>query len=291
MHNMPQGPCPHQQVEADATSHEGEIDRNRRTFFRKFGEIAAAAGFLAVGVRMLTRDASAAEKTPQGFAKDYDWNEHFWAMLINVKKCIGCYTCMRTCSTENDVGDRGMRTWVERYTVAENNDVAIDVVERAYVNDAEKFLTHPHYAPINTKTKVRSQFFVPKLCNQCAVPPCTQVCPVGSTYQTKDGVVVIDHDSCIGCAYCIQACPYGARFWDEKFLCANKCDFCYHRITKGLKPACVLACPTGTRVFGDLKDPDSPVYAALHSEKATILKRHLGTEPKVYYTDLHKEIV
>ena len=291
MHNMPPRPCPDRKVEVDASSHKEEIDRNRRAFFRKFAEIAAEAGLLAFGVRMLTRDASAAEKTPEEFGKDYDWNEHFWAMLINVKKCIGCYNCMRACCTENDIGDRGMRTWVERYTVTRDNDVTIDVVERAYANDAERFLKHPYYVPVKAKTEVRTQFFVPKLCNQCAVPPCTQVCPVGATYQTKDGVVLIDHDSCVGCAYCIQACPYGARFWDKKFLCANKCDFCYHRITKGLKPACVLACPTGTRVFGDLKDPDSPVYAALHSEKATILKRHFGTEPKVYYTDLHKEIV
>ena len=291
MSNMPPRPRSDQKIEADASSREGEIDRSRREFFRKFAALAAEAGLLAFGVRMLTRDASAAQETPEAFGKDYDWNEHFWAMLINVKKCIGCYSCMRACSTENDVGDRGMRTWVERYTIAQDNTVTIDVVKQAYVHDAESFLGDPHYVPVRNGTAIREQFFVPKLCNQCAVPPCTQVCPVGSTYQTKDGVVVIDHDSCVGCAYCIQACPYGARFWDQKYLCANKCDFCYHRITKGLQPACVLACPTGTRVFGDLKDLDSPVYAALHSEKATILKRHLGTEPKVYYTDLHKDIV
>lgn len=279
-------------VATEDGSRNGLSDQSRRDFFRKFAEVAAGAGFLAFGVQTFTQDSSAAEQTPEGFGKDYDWNEHFWAMLVNVKKCIGCYSCMRTCATENNVGDRGMRTWVERYSISGDNSVSIDVVERAYVNDAESFVTYPHYMPVkHNGTDIRQQFFVPKLCNQCAVPPCTQVCPVGSTYQTKDGVVVIDHDSCIGCAYCIQACPYGARFWDEEFLCANKCDFCYHRITKGLEPACVLACPTGTRVFGDLKDPDSPVYAALHSEKATILKRHLGTEPKVYYTDLHKDIV
>ena len=290
MPNMPSGPQPHQ-VAKDFPPREEEVDRGRRDFFRIFATAAAEVGLLAIGVRMLTRDASAAEKTSPGLANDYDWNEHFWAMLINVKKCIGCYTCMRTCSTENDIGDRGMRTWVERYSVSRDNKVTIDVVERAYTRNGESFLGDPHYPPVESGKEMREQFFVPKLCNHCAVPPCTQVCPVGATYQTKDGVVVIDHDSCVGCAYCIQACPYGARFWDSRYLCANKCDFCYHRITKGLEPACVLACPTGTRIFGDLKDPDSPVYAALHSEKATILKRHFGTEPKVYYTDLHKDIV
>ena len=291
MHDVPFG-SQSDQVETDASFRQGEIDRSRREFFGKFAGLAAGMGLLAIGVRTLTRSAAAApDQTPQGSADDYDWNEHFWGMVINVEKCIGCYSCMRACSTENDVGDRGMRTWVERYTICQDNTAVIDVVQRAYSNDAEKFLGHPHHVPLDTKKETRSQFFVPKLCNQCAVPPCTQVCPVGSTYQTNDGVVVIDHDSCVGCAYCIQACPYGARFWDERYLCANKCDFCYHRITKGLEPACVLACPTGTRVFGDLKDPDSPVYEALHSERANMLKRHLGTEPKVYYSDLHKDIV
>jgi tetrathionate reductase subunit B len=290
MSELPPRPQP-DQVGATLSSREKEISGSRRDFFRKFAQIAAGAGFLAYGVRVLARDSSAAPEGTEASGDDYDWNEHFWAMLINVKKCIGCYTCMRGCSTENDIGDRGMRTWVERYTIDQENAVTVDVVEQAYSQNSESFLGAPHYLPVREGTEVREQFFVPKLCNHCAVPPCTQVCPVGSTYQTKDGVVVIDHDSCIGCGYCIQSCPYGARFWDTKFLCANKCDFCYHRITKGLQPACVLACPTGTRVFGDLKDPDSPVYQALHSEKGTMLKRHLGTEPKVYYTDLHKEIV
>jgi len=293
-------------VKADAPWGEVPIDRGRRAFLRNVTQYAAGAGLLVFGVRALTRDTLGAsnapndktpdekapdEKAPEGFGKDYDWNEHFWAMVVNVEKCIGCYSCMRACSTENDVGDRGMRTWVERYTITQDNSVEIDVIKQPYVHDAESFLGAPHYLPLDPETEAREQFFVPKLCNQCAVPPCTQVCPVGSTYQTKDGVVVIDHDSCVGCAYCIQACPYGARFWDVKFLCANKCDFCYHRITRGLQPACVLGCPTGTRVFGDLEDPDSPVHEALNVEKATMLKRHLGTEPKVYYTDLHKEIV
>jgi tetrathionate reductase subunit B len=204
-------------------------------------------------------------------------------MGIRVENCIGCGKCVQACKWENDVPDEPFyfRTWVERYIVYNDGEVQVDSPEGGIHGFPE----------VATDKEILRTFFVPKLCNHCAVPPCTQVCPVGSTYQTKDGVVVIDHDSCVGCAYCIQACPYGARFWDSKFLCANKCDFCYHRITKGLQPACVLACPTGTRVFGDLKDPDSPVYQALHSEKGTMLKRHLGTEPKVYYTDLHKEIV
>ena len=93
MPNMPSGPQSHQ-VAKDSPPREEEVDRNRRDFFRIFAAAAAEVGLLAIGVRMLTRDTPAAENTSPGLANDYDWNEHFWAMLINVKKCIGCYSCM-----------------------------------------------------------------------------------------------------------------------------------------------------------------------------------------------------
>ena len=103
-------------------------------------------------------------------------------------------------------------------------------------------------------------FFVPKLCNQCDNPPCVQVCPVGATFKTEDGVVLVDEDYCIGCRYCIQACPYGARYLDPHTKTADKCTFCYHRITKGLLPACVEVCPTQARVFGELGPRSSPLH-------------------------------
>jgi Fe-S-cluster-containing dehydrogenase component len=266
----------------------------RRDFLRQFAQFAAEAGLLFYGVRInmgVGKDPAKGNESPGG--SDYDWNMHYYGMVINLSKCIGCCTCMRTCRDENDLGDQGFRTWVERYTIYDDNTVSIDVP--AFRENHGKALQNPlyqlHYPPAGTEKAVRERFFVPKLCNHCAKPPCVQVCPVGATFQTLDGVVLIDHDSCVGCGYCIQSCPYGARFWDEEKLCANKCSFCYHRITKGLSTACVQACPTGARVFGDFKDPNSPIYDAIHKEKATILKRLLGTEPKVYYTDIHEEIV
>ena len=86
-----------------------------------------------------------------------------------------------------------------------------------------------------------------------------QVCPTGATFKTEDGVVVIDHTYCIGCQYCVQACPYGARFFNAELEVTDKCTWCYHRITKGLLPACVEVCPVGARIFGDRNDKESPI--------------------------------
>jgi tetrathionate reductase subunit B len=133
-------------------------------------------------------------------------------------------------------------------------------------------------------------FFVPKLCNQCANPPCVQVCPVGATFQTVDGVVLVDDTRCIGCRYCIQACPYGARYLHPEKDTADKCTFCYHRISKGLLPACVEVCPTQARVFGDVNSVASPLTRMKRMSKIHVLKPYLNTEPKVYYANLDGEV-
>ena len=99
-------------------------------------------------------------------------------------------------------------------------------------------------------------FFVPKMCNHCADSPCTQVCPVGATFVTPDGVVLVDKKYCLGCRYCVQACPYGCRYIHPKKQTADKCTLCYHRITKGLTTACCESCPTGARQLADLKNPE-----------------------------------
>ncbi|MEK7777648.1 MAG: 4Fe-4S dicluster domain-containing protein, partial [Chloroflexota bacterium] len=146
---------------------------------------------------------------------------------------------------------------------------------------------------------IAQSFFVPKLCNQCDNPPCVQVCPVGATYKTKDGIVLVDQKRCIGCRYCIQACPYGARYLVPSHAdvtpqgqtgVADKCTWCYHRITKGLLPACVEACPVGARIFGDMRDPDSAPRKALRDARVYTLKPALGTKPKVYYIGLNAAV-
>ena len=137
---------------------------------------------------------------------------------------------------------------------------------------------------------MQESYYIPKLCNQCDNPPCVQVCPVSATYKLKDGVILVDRKRCIGCRYCIQACPYGARFLDPRARTADKCTWCYHRITKDLLPACVEACPVGARIFGDRSDPESNVSRILREEKVYVLKPDLKTRPRVFYMNLPEEV-
>ena len=129
-------------------------------------------------------------------------------------------------------------------------------------------------------------FFVPKLCNHCAHSPCVQVCPVGATFESPDGVVLVDKARCLGCRYCVQACPYGCRYIDPRTHTADKCTLCYHRITKGLTTACCEACPTGARQLVDLKNPKDPVHEFLRTHKVHVLKPQMATGAKVYYNGL-----
>jgi Fe-S-cluster-containing dehydrogenase component len=129
-------------------------------------------------------------------------------------------------------------------------------------------------------------FFVPKLCNHCADSPCVQSCPVGATFDSPDGVVLVDEKYCVGCRYCIQACPYGCRYLHPTKNTADKCTLCYHRITKGLTTACCEACPTGARKLADLKNPADPVHEFLRVNNVQILKPQMATRAKVFYKDL-----
>jgi Fe-S-cluster-containing dehydrogenase component len=214
--------------------------------------------------------------------KPYNARQHFYGMGIDVAKCIGCGRCVEACKTENDVPREPFyfRTWVERYLIP---------------REGEPEVTSPNGGisgspPAEADKGIVRTFFVPKLCNQCANPPCVQVCPVGATFSTEDGVVLVDKDYCIGCRYCIQACPYGARFLDPRTHTAEKCTFCYHRITRGLLPACVEVCPTGARTFGDLRQQSSPLARFRRFNKLHTLKPHLNTKPKVYYANLDEEV-
>lgn len=209
-------------------------------------------------------------------------SEHYWGMGIQVDKCIGCGRCVEACKVENDVPPVPFyfRTWVERYQIYSGGEVAVD-------SPAGGMNGFPQ---TETERDVLRSFFVPKLCNQCDNPPCVQVCPVGATFKSPDGVILVDKDYCIGCRYCIQACPYGARFLDPRTKTADKCTFCYHRITKGLLPACVEACPTQARIFGEYKIKASPLGQLMRMSHLQVLKPALNTEPKVLYADLDGEV-
>jgi Fe-S-cluster-containing dehydrogenase component len=213
---------------------------------------------------------------------EYDPAEHFYGMGIQVDKCIGCGRCVEACKAENDVPREPFyfRTWVERYVFDNDGEVTVDSPEGGIRG----------FLPGEEDGEVLRAFFVPKLCNQCDSPPCVQVCPVGATFKTEDGVILIDTDYCIGCRYCIQACPYGARYLDPRTKTADKCTFCYHRITKGQLPACVEVCPTEARVFGELKERASPLRRMMRMSQIQVLKPAMNTEPKVYYTNLDGEV-
>jgi Fe-S-cluster-containing dehydrogenase component len=201
-------------------------------------------------------------------APSYDPNDHQWAYVVDLTKCIGCGACVRGCKAENDVPDGSFRTWVERYTFLTDGEILVDSPNGAL----DGFTADPPVDP----SKVAKSFFVPKLCNHCKTSPCVQVCPVGATFEAKDGVVLIDKKHCVGCGYCIQACPYGCRYLHPSGV-ADKCTLCYHRLTKGEKPACIASCPVGARAVGDLNDPNDPVRKELETRRHGVLKPELGT--------------
>ncbi|MFC1514227.1 4Fe-4S dicluster domain-containing protein [candidate division KSB1 bacterium] len=207
---------------------------------------------------------------------------YVYGMGIQIDKCIGCGQCVGACKTENKVPDEPyfFRTWVERYVITVDDEVIVNSPnggKDGFPGDTEE------------KSILRS-FFIPKLCNHCGNPPCVQVCPVGATFSTKEGAVLVDKDYCIGCRYCIQACPYGARYLDPVTHTADKCTFCYHRIVKGLKPACVEVCPTNARIFGFIGLRSSPLSRFRRFNNIQVLKPDLNTEPNVFYADLDGEV-
>ncbi len=209
----------------------------------------AAVGVTAATATQFIKPAAAAEPEAKGHRQ--------WAMVIDQSKCIGCGYCTLACQAHNDI----------------NPDI-----EWNQVTPVE---------PVGGK-----DVYLPRPCMQCAKAPCVEVCPVRASYYRSDGIVMMDYDRCIGCRYCEVACPYQARSfnWDA-FTGPNpavpkwgqpevarrprgvveKCAFCYQRLDRGTAsglepgvdadatPACVVACPTGARIFGDLNDPSSNV--------------------------------
>ena len=216
-----------------------------------------------------------------------------WVFLVDTYKCIGCGFCVKACKLENEIPFEAdvSRTWVERYVVTKEREVLTDAPK-----EARNGFTNPRmdlgmgrYREIRPD-EIQKAFFVPKLCNQCDKPPCVQVCPVGATYKTPDGVCLVDRKWCIGCGYCIMACPYGMRFIHPVYRVAEKCNFCYHRITRGLKPACVLACPVGARRIGNIAAPQDPITQIIQTQRVEIHKPEYGTKPQVYYIGLSEEV-
>jgi Fe-S-cluster-containing dehydrogenase component len=207
---------------------------------------------------------------------------------FNISKCKGFRACVQACINENNLDRR-----------AETQYIRIFEMENGVVDLEHADATFEHGVP------AEGHFYLGTQCFQCGNPPCVKVCPVGATWQEPDGIVVIDYDWCIGCRYCMAACPYWARRfnWAEPEVPAGevnpvqhylgnrarkqgvveKCTFCIQRTRQGRLPACAEACPTGARVFGNLLDPESEIRWVLANKKVFRLKEDLKTEPHFWY--------
>lgn len=187
-------------------------------------------------------------------------NPH-WSMLVDTRRCIACQACTMACSMENVSPEGQFRTVVATYAVTDQSG----------------------------KTGLA---VLPRLCNHCEKPPCIPVCPVDATFKRKDGIVLVDGDRCVGCAYCVQACPYDARFVNHHTGKADKCTFCSHRVEAGLLPACVETCVGGARIFGDINNPQSEISRRLATAEGEIrvLKPEAGTTPRVFYIGLEQQL-
>ena len=222
-----------------------------------------------------------------------------WGMVIDLDKCVGCQACTIACKEENNIPYGSPSEQRLRREIYWNRVLAVS--EGKYPSVRVEFISMP--------------------CMHCDDAPCVIVCPAKATYRREDGIIIQDFRRCIGCKYCMVACPYGVRNFNFKEQeekeyhrpdlppnradrgpwpfphrvhgVVEKCTFCFHRIDQGIKegkkigvdvvPACVEACPTKTRTFGDLDDPDSEVSRLLATRGGFRLREELGTHPKVYY--------
>jgi len=245
---------------------------DRRKFLKRSGAVLAAGTSGALQLPVLTScgtgSSAADRKSPLAGRK--------WGMVIDLNRCDPeCTACLEACRKENNVAFHNDKRW------------DIHWIRKIRVKN-----------PANSWEKT-----VPVLCNHCENPPCVQVCPVQATYKREDGIVIVDHHRCIGCRYCMVACPYNARYfnykenpeWPNKDYpkrshgVAESCNFCAHLVDQGKEPACVTACrKSGNRAitFGNLKDSNSEISRMIARAPTQRIREDLGTEPKVYYMGL-----
>jgi len=249
------------------------INETRRNFLRKSAVLAGT---------LLATSVSNPFTAYIFAANEPDKSKPWYGIGIDIEKCIGCGNCAKACKAENDVPKEPFffRSWVEQYTI--KNDGSLKVQSPNGGIDGQTQDIH--------EDEIFKTFFVPKMCNHCEKSPCVQVCPVGATFESPEGVVLVDEKYCIGCRYCIQACPYGCRYLHPEKKTADKCTLCYHRLKKGLNPACFEVCPTGARIYGDLHDKDGVMHKFLKEHNCHVLKPNLNTGSKLFYNGLNAEV-
>ena len=250
------------------------IKHSRRDFLKT--TTAVGGGVVAASVISPFTAILVASEEPKDLSKPW------YGYAIDIEKCIGCGSCANACKNENDVPREPFffRTWVEQYTILNDGEVKVESINGG-IDGANQ--TVP-------EEDIFKSFFVPKMCNHCHKSPCEQVCPVGATFLSPEGVVLVDAEYCIGCRYCVQSCPYGCRYIHPEKNVADKCTFCYHRITKGKNTACVEVCPTHARMYGDLNDKKGPLVQFLKNHNCLTLKPHLNTGSKLFYNSLSAEV-
>jgi molybdopterin-containing oxidoreductase family iron-sulfur binding subunit len=212
-----------------------------------------------------------------------------FAYGLDLSRCIGCRRCVYACVQENNTSRRPQIQWIRvlRFKKGSTNFEEADQYYKANTVPEEGY------------------YYMPVQCQNCENPPCVKVCPTGATWKEPDGIVAIDYDWCVGCRYCMAACPYWARRFNfaepdipTEELNPNlhylgnrprsrgvveKCTFCVQRTRRGRYPACVETCPVGARKFGNILDPESEISQLLENQRVFRLKEDLNTEPRFYY--------
>jgi len=208
---------------------------------------------------------------------------------LNLTRCIGCRKCVHACVAENN----------------QSRDPAIEYIRVLKMPQGTFDLEKGEHNYDVASVPEEGSFYMPVQCHQCKNPPCVKVCPVEATWQEEDGITVVDYNWCIGCRYCEAACPYFARRFNWKkpaipkeqvnpdmaYLgnrprpvgVVEKCHFCLQRTRAGKYPACLEVCPTGSRKFGNILDPESEVARILKEKRVFVLKEEVGTMPRFYY--------
>ncbi len=232
-----------------------------------------------------------------------------WGMVIDQNRCVGCWTCAIGCK---EINNEPLGFFWNRILTAAPGETTGES-SSAVADPASDSIDVPHGTFPNVEMT-----YLPVACQHCTDAPCVKVCPVGATFRRDDGAVLVDYERCIGCRYCMAACPYGIRVFnwgDAEYApdfvvgygrdyrsdgrlvftperprgVVEKCTFCVERIDEGEQPFCVEVCPVGARVFGDLDDDESEVAQLVEEGGATQLLSDLGTDPRVFYLPVDRE--